>query len=78
MLIFISFTVCLGGVIESTFVRTNRTNITAVNTSTVVHVNKAHTTCDTETGEVDIVWPDNAGVHEGVLGKDVSPTLGVT
>ena len=68
---YIPFSVHLGGVTESTFVWTNRTNIAAVDTSSVVHLKKAHTTCDTETGEVEIVWPDNAGVHEGVLGKDV-------
>lgn len=67
----ILFIVHLGGVIESTFVRTNRANIAAVDTSTVVHLKKAHTTCDAETGEVEIVWPDNAKVHEGVLGKDI-------
>jgi len=32
---------------------------------------KAHTTCDTETGEVEIGWPDNTSLYEGVLGKDI-------
>ncbi|KAF8959843.1 hypothetical protein BDZ97DRAFT_1906085 [Flammula alnicola] len=60
-----------GGVTESTFVRTNRSNNAAVNASTVVQLKKAHTTCDMETGEVEIVWPDNMAVCDGVMGKDI-------
>jgi hypothetical protein len=56
---------------ESTFVRTNRINNATVEASTLVQVKKAHTTCDRETGQVEIVWPDNAAVFEGVIGKDI-------
>ncbi|KAF8901850.1 kinase-like domain-containing protein [Gymnopilus junonius] len=63
-----------GGPMESTFVRTNHANLPAVDASTVIHLKKAHTTCDPETGEVEIVWPDNSDMYEGVLGKDVFAT----
>lgn len=61
----------LGGVTESTFVWTSRANTAVVDASTLVQIKKAHTTCNKETGEVEIVWPDNTAVYEGVLGKDV-------
>ena len=32
---------------------------------------KVHTTCDKETGEVEIGWPDNTSLYEGVLWKDI-------
>ena len=59
---------------ESIFVRTNRAKNATVDATTLVQVKKAHTTCNRETGEVEIVWPDNAAIYEGVLGKDVFTT----
>jgi hypothetical protein len=32
---------------------------------------KAYTTCDTETGAVEIEWPDNASLYESVLEKEI-------
>ncbi|KAF8886423.1 kinase-like domain-containing protein [Gymnopilus junonius] len=57
-----------GGPMESTFVRTNRANLPAVDASTLIRP------ADPETGEVEIVWPDNSDMYEGVLGKDVFAT----
>lgn len=71
-----SFELCVfllqsGGRIESTFVQTSHTNNSAVDASTVIQLKKAHTICNPETGEVEIEWPENAHVCEGILGKDV-------
>ncbi|KAF8810882.1 hypothetical protein BYT27DRAFT_7209052 [Phlegmacium glaucopus] len=57
--------------IESTFIRTSHTNNSSIDASTVVQLKKAHTTCNTETGEVEIEWLENASLHEAVLGKEV-------
>ena len=56
---------------ESTFVRTNRSNTSSVDASTIIQIKKAHMTCNTETGEVEIEWPENASVHEAIVGKDI-------
>lgn len=58
----------LGGVLESTFVWTNRTNV-AIDAS-IIQLKKALTTCNAETGEVKIAWPDNLAACEGILGKE--------
>ncbi|KAF8963109.1 kinase-like domain-containing protein [Flammula alnicola] len=60
-----------GGVPPSTFVRTKHASNSGVDTSTVIQLKKAHTTCDKETGEVEIGWPENGQVYEGLLGKEV-------
>ena len=39
--------------------------------SVVVQLKRAHTTCDAETGAVEIEWPENAPLCEGVLGNEV-------
>ncbi|EDR04435.1 uncharacterized protein LACBIDRAFT_330566 [Laccaria bicolor S238N-H82] len=59
----------VGGALESTFVRTNRTYV-AIDTS-VVQLKKAVTTCNAETGEVEIAWPDNLAACGGILGKEI-------
>ena len=56
---------------ESKFVRSNRSNTTGIDATTIVKLKKAHATCNAETGEVEIGWPENAPLHEGVIGKDV-------
>jgi hypothetical protein len=56
---------------ESTFIWTNRANNANLSASTVIQFKKAHTTCSTETGEVEITWPDNMPVHEGILWMDI-------
>ena len=66
-----SLCLSLGGRIESTFVRTSRADNSSVDTSTIVQLKKAHTTCDAETGEVEIEWPENLTLCEGILGKEV-------
>ncbi|EDR01742.1 uncharacterized protein LACBIDRAFT_333002 [Laccaria bicolor S238N-H82] len=58
-----------GGALESTFVRTNHTYV-AIDAS-VVQLKKAVTTCNAETGEVKIVWPDNLAACGGILGKEI-------
>lgn len=60
-----------GGIPPSTFVRTKHASNSGVDTSTVIQLKKAHTTCDKETGEVEIGWPENGQVYEGLLGKDI-------
>ena len=47
------------------------TNNSSVDTSTVIQLKKAHTTCNAEAGEVEIEWPENAMLCEGILGKEV-------
>lgn len=39
--------------------------------STVIQIKKAHATCNTETGEVEIEWPENAPLREAIIGKDI-------
>jgi hypothetical protein len=51
-------------------VRTSRASASG-GASTTIHFIKAHTTCDSETGQVDILWPEDAEVLEGQLGKDL-------
>ena len=52
----------------------SRANNSSVDTSTVVQLKKAHTTCNVETGEVEIEWPENSTLCEGILGKEVFAT----
>jgi hypothetical protein len=59
----------LGGM-ASTYIRTNRA-VSVVNTSTIIQFQKAYTTCDSETGEISIQWPDNASIGKGVLGESI-------
>ena len=53
------------------FVRTSRTDNAQVDASVIVQLKRAHTTCDAETGAVEIEWPENAPLREGVLGNEV-------
>jgi len=64
-----SYSDYIGGRIESTFVHSSHSNNSTVDTSTMVQLKKAHTTWNLETGEVEILWPENASLCEGVLGK---------
>jgi len=66
-----SYSGYIGGRIESTFVRSSRSNNTTVDASTVVQLKKAHSTCNADTGEVEIQWPENASICEGILGKEI-------
>jgi hypothetical protein len=61
----------IGGRIESAFIRSSRSNNSTVDTSIIVQLKKAHTTCNAETGEVEIEWPENASLYDGVLGKEI-------
>jgi hypothetical protein len=58
------------GAMVSTYIRTNRATSVG-NATVVIQLQKAYTTCDAETGEISIQWPDNASVQEGVIGENV-------
>ncbi|KAF8908220.1 kinase-like domain-containing protein [Gymnopilus junonius] len=60
-----------GGRMQSMFVQTSCTNNTQVDASTIVQLKRAHMTCDAETREVEIEWPKNAPLCEGVIGNEV-------
>jgi len=60
-----------GGIPPSTFVRTKHAGSSGVDSSTVIWLKKAHTSCSRKTGEVEIGWPENGPILEGLLGKEV-------
>ena len=39
--------------------------------SIIVQLKRAHMTCDAKTGAVEIEWPENALLREGVLENEV-------
>ena len=41
------------------------------NTSVAIQFHKSHLVCDTEMGQINITWPKNSGVIEGLLGKNI-------
>ncbi|PPQ75329.1 hypothetical protein CVT25_005119 [Psilocybe cyanescens] len=55
----------------STFIRTRHASSTGIDTTSIVRVKKAHTTCDKETGEVDIEWPENGRIDNGFIDKNI-------
>lgn len=59
----------LDGAIPSTFIHTKHVSSSGVDTSSVIRVKKASTTCDKDTGIVDIGWPENNEIEKAVIDK---------